>query len=151
MNWQLAADITTALVAGVGAPFAYITYRRSVRTKRAEWLASLHETFFETQRYAHVRRMLDYQEEPLFTELAQAVAAGTYLPLADEFYRYLNFFELMASLRELGEISNDEILGLFEYDLKLLAKHRFALDALPAQGFERLAQLLQQTNLIASR
>jgi hypothetical protein len=151
MNWPLAADITTALVAVVAAPVAYITYRRSVRTKRAEWLASLHETFFETERYAHVRRVLDYQEEPLYTELAQAVAAGTYLPLADEFYRYLNFFELMASLRELREISDEEILGLFEYDLRLLTKHRFILDALPVQGFERLPKLLQQTRLIASR
>lgn len=149
MNWQLAADITTALVAVVGGSSAYVTYRRSVRTKRAEWLASLHEKFFETERYARVRRVLDYQEEPLYTQLAQAVSAGAYLPLADEFYRYLNFFELMASLRQLGEISNDEILGLFEYDLRLLTKHRFVLDALPAQGFERLPQLLQQTKLIA--
>lgn len=45
MNWELVSGVTTALVAIVGAPSAYVTYRRSVRTRRAEWLMSLHEKF----------------------------------------------------------------------------------------------------------
>lgn len=151
MNWQLAADIATALVAVVGGSSAYFTYRRSVRTKRAEWLASLHEKFFETERYAHVRRVLDYPEEPRYTELAKAVAAGTYLPLADEFYRYLTFFELMASLRELVRFRMRRYSAYLSTILDCFTKHRFILDALPVQGFERLPKLLQQTRLIASR
>ncbi len=105
----------------------------------------------ETERYAHVRRVPDYREEPLFTQLGRAVSAGTHLALADEFYHYLNFFELMASLNQLGEISDQEIVGLLEYDLSLLSEHRFILDALGAQGFERLPQLLQQTKFIVPR
>ncbi len=154
MTWELAANIATALagtVALLGAPFAYLTYRRSVRTRRAEWLVSLHEKFFETERYAQVRRLLDYREEPSYSQLVQAVASGTHAPLADEFYRYLNFFELLASLRVLGEISDHEIIGLFEYDLKMLTAHPFILQALPAQGFERLPKMLQATKLLPKR
>ena len=102
MNWSTAAEIVKvrgALVAVLGGPLAYLTYRRSVRTKRAEWLASLHEKFFETDRYAQVRRALDYHREPEYSDLARAVAAGDYHPLADELYRYLNFFEFLAGLR----------------------------------------------------
>ena len=153
-DWSLAGEITRVLagvVALLGAPFAYLSYRRSVRTKRAEWLASLHDKFFETDRYAQVRRLLDYHEEPQYSDLVRTVTSGTHSPLADEFYRYLNFFELLASLRQLGEISNNEILGLFEYDLTMLTKHQFVLDALPAQGFDRLPQLLQATRLLPAR
>ncbi len=134
-------------VAGVvgilGVPAAYITYRRSVRTRRADWLVSLHEKFFETDRYARVRRVLDYRQEPDYSDLAQAVREQRHHPLADEFYRYLNFFELLASLRKLGQISDEEIVGLFEYDLRMIAGHEFIIDALRPQGFERLSDLIR--------
>ncbi|MDO8501469.1 MAG: hypothetical protein Q7S20_06475 [Gemmatimonadaceae bacterium] len=94
-----------------GALFAINHYRRAVRTRRAEWLSSLHEKFFETDRYAHVRRILDYHEDPAYTELQEAVTAGKYLPVVDEFFRYLNFFELLASLGQLRQISDNEILS----------------------------------------
>lgn len=135
---------TVAGVVGIlGVPAAYITYRRSVRTRRADWLVSLHEKFFETDRYARVRRVLDYRQEPDYSDLAQAVREQKYHPLADEFFRYLNFFELLASLRKLRQISDDEIVGLFEYDLRMIAGHQFIVDALRPQGFERLSDLIQ--------
>ena len=126
IDWQLAANIATALAgtaALLGGPFAYFTYRRSVRTRRAEWLASLHEKFFEGDRYANIRRVLDYRPEPEYSSLVSAVTTGTHAQLADELYRYLNFFELLSGLRELGEISDKEIVGLFDYDLRMLTTH----------------------------
>lgn len=146
MDWTAAADIvkTIAGVVGIlGLPAAYLTYRRSVRTRRADWLVSLHEKFFETERYAWVRRVLDYRQEPDYSSLAQAVKEQKHSPLADEFYRYLNFFELLASLRKLGQISDEEIIGLFDYDLRMIAEQQFIVDALRPQGFERLADLLR--------
>jgi hypothetical protein len=146
VTWIEIADIIktiAAVVAIFGGSAAYFTYRRSVRTKRAEWLASLHEKFFETERYAWIRRVLDYRQEPDYSGLAQAVKEQKYHPLADEFYRYLNFFELLASLRKLRQISDEEIIGLFDYDLRLIAEQQFIVDALRPQGFERLADLLQ--------
>ena len=146
MNWPLFSDIvkTIAGVAGiVGLFMAYLSYSRSVKTRRADWLASLHEKFFETNRYAWVRRVLDYRQEPDYSALAQAVKEQKHSPLADEFYRYLNFFELLASLRKLRQITDEEIIVLFDYDLHMIADEQFIVDALRPQGFERLADLLR--------
>ncbi|MGH7718544.1 MAG: hypothetical protein ACREON_06845 [Gemmatimonadaceae bacterium] len=154
MDWSILAEIIKVLagiVAVFGAPLAYVTYRRSVRTKRAEWLVSLHEKFFETDRYAQIRRILDYRPEPEYAELVRAVAVGAHHPLVDELYRYLNFFELLASLRQLGQISDEEIVGLFDYDLRLLKHHPFILETLVPQGFERLSELLRTARLLPPR
>lgn len=135
--------VVAGIVGIIGVPVAYLTYRRSVRIKRADWLVSLHEKFFETDRYARIRRVLDYQQEPEFSELAQAVREEKHHPLADEFFRYLNFFELLASLRKLDQISDEEIIGLFEYDLRMIAANQFVVELLRPQGFERLADLVR--------
>lgn len=134
------------VVALIGLAVALVNYRRSVRTRRAEWLASLHEKFFESDRYKEVRRVLDYHSEPQYAELTGAIAAGTHHVLADELYRYLNFFELLAGLRLLGQISDEEIIGLFDYDLRLIKQHEFVAASLRPQGFERLAALLEGKN-----
>jgi hypothetical protein len=81
------------------------------------------------------------------SELAAAVRAEAQHELADEFYRYLNFFEHLASLRELGQISKEEVLTLFEYDLALVSQHPFVVQCLARQGFERLPQLLRDPRL----
>jgi|SRR5438093_2957385 len=154
MDWLNVAEAiktSAGVVAVITAFLAYAQYRRSVRTKRAEWLASLHEKFFETDRYAQIRRVLDYRSEPEYSELARAVAAGEHHPLADDLFRYLNFFELLAGLRLLGQITNEEILGLFDYDLTLVAQHRFITDCLKPQGFERLFNLLSNVRLLPTQ
>jgi hypothetical protein len=136
------------VVAFLGLAIALVNYRRSVKTKRAEWLASLHEKFFESDRYKDIRRVLDYHTEPQYSELVNAIGIGAHHVLADELYRYLNFFELLAGLRLLGQISNEEIIGLFDYDLRLIKQHEFIVAALRPQGFERLAELLEAQNFL---
>lgn len=146
IDWQALSDVVKTLgglVAIVGAPLAYLTYRRSVKTKRAEWLQSLHGKFFETERYTAIRRVLDYSEEPTYSALAGAVASGTHHPLADELWRYLNFFELLAGLKQLGQISDKEIVRLFDYDLRLIQRQEFIMKALDPEGFDGLAHLLR--------
>jgi hypothetical protein len=150
VTWALAGEIvrtTAAVLAIVGALVALATFRRAARTRRAEWLASLHEKFFETERHRRIRRVLDYRPEPEYTQVRQAVASGQHHDLADELYGYLNFFELLGSLRALRQISDREIVALFEYDLALLRQHPFILDALAPQGFEHLAALLSRLPL----
>lgn len=144
-DWVLAANVATTVgtVAGIlGGGFALWTFVHASRTRRAEWLASLHEQFFETDRYVNVRRVLDYRSDPEYSELRTAVATEQPHKLADELYRYLNFFEFLASLRQLQQISDQEILSLFEYDLRMLGDHEFVVAALKPQGFEHLADLL---------
>lgn len=139
------------VVALLGVPTALLTYARSVRTRRAEWLASLHEKFFESDRYAHIRRILDYRPEPEYSDLAAAVAAERHHPTVDELYRYLNFFELLAGLRQLGQISDHEIKRLFDYDIRMIGQHEFVVRALVPQGFEQLAKLVKSIPLLKER
>lgn len=148
MDWTQTADIVTRLAAATAVVLAFLQYRRSVRTRRAEWLSSLHEKFFESARYDEIRQLLDYPDQPGFAALESAVTEGTFNPLANELYRYLNFFEFLASLRQLRQISNKEILTLFEYDLRMVTRHQFIIDALAPQGFERLPELLRSTKLL---
>lgn len=135
----------------IGVPLALVTYRRSVKTKRAEWLASLHEKFFESERYANVRRVLDYRSEPEYSTLASAVASEVHHELTDELYRYLNFFELLAGLRRLKQISDKEINELFDYDIALIRQHDFVVHMLRPQGFESLAEMLDRMTPLPSR
>jgi hypothetical protein len=65
-----------SLVAIVGLPATYFTYRRTDRTRRANLLISLHVRFFETELYTRIRRILDYKREPEYSQLADAVATG---------------------------------------------------------------------------
>jgi hypothetical protein len=47
---------------GIVAPvIALITYRRNMKTKRAEWLSTLHAKFFESTNYKSMRHILDYE------------------------------------------------------------------------------------------
>lgn len=123
---------------------AVFTYRKATRSKRAEWPASLYRQFDETDRHTRVRRVLDYRLDPEYSELSSAVVAGRHHVLADELYRYLDFFEFLGSLEELGQISTKEIHALFEYDLAGVAQHQFILDVLGPQGFERLPRLIPE-------
>ena len=151
MTWTILAEVLKALgglIAVLSFPFALMTYARSVRTRRAEWLASLHEKFFESDRYREIRRVLDYRPEPEYADLIKAITSQSHHALADELYRYLNFFEFLAGLRGLGQISDDEIIGLFDYDLRLLRQHELIMNALRPQGFERLADLLTPGRLL---
>ena len=151
MTWTILAEVLKALgglIAVLSFPFALMTYARSVRTRRAEWLASLHEKFFESDRYREIRRVLDYRPEPEYADLIKAITSQSHHALADELYRYLNFFEFLAGLRGLGQISDEEIIGLFDYDLRLITQHDFIMSTLRPQGFERLADLLASGRLL---
>jgi hypothetical protein len=145
MNWSVAGDVvrTVAAVGAItGGIIALLQFRRANRTRRAEWLASLHEQFFERGRYSRVRRALDYRADPDYSTLKAAVGGEAPHEIADELYRYLNFFEFMAGLGQLGQVSRREIQILFDYDLGMLRQHGFVMALLEPQGFEQLHELL---------
>lgn len=147
MCWELAANMATALgapaiiVAGI---FALCTYRNANRTRRAEWLSSLHEQFFENNRYNKVRVVLDYQPDPAYSELIRDIQSEQPSEMTDELYRYLNFFEMLASLKELKQLSNKEIVALFEYDLRTIYNNHHIMSILRSQSFESLCRLLSE-------
>jgi hypothetical protein len=57
---------------------------------------------------------------------------------------YLNFFEFVGSLRELGQLSTDEIDRLFDYYLWQLADESVIRQFVETQGFESLAGLFAE-------
>ena len=82
MTWTILAEVLKALgglIAVLSFPFALLTYARSVRTRRAEWLASLHEKFFESDRYREIRRVLDYRREPEYADLIKAITSHDFI------------------------------------------------------------------------
>ena len=102
------------------------------------------------QTYKRVRRVLDYQSAPDYDNLCNAIG-GAHVEdeLCECFVDYLNFFEYIASLWKLGQLSQPEILMLFEYYLRLLKDRDFVWKFIREQGFENLEMLLN--GLPASR
>lgn len=129
---------------GIVAPvIALITYRRNVRTKRAEWLSALHAKFFESTNYKSIRHIIDY-EPAEFVTLRECIAQGGSDQLVESFVDYLNFFEFIASLWKLKQLSLDEVAMMFEHYLNNLASHQFIVDFVAAHGFENLAALIAE-------
>ncbi len=100
--------------------------------------------FFETAGYKRIRRLLDSNEtDPELAQLRDAIATDANSELAEAFVDYLNFFEFVASLRKLGQLNVEEIAMLFDYYLRLLAKHDFVRSYIRTNGFEELEALLK--------
>lgn len=130
------------LAALAGAAFVLVTYRHGQRQRRAEWLDGLYARFYEQPQYKRIRRILDYDLEPEMSTLKSDVLSGTASDLHEELVDYLNFFEFLGSLSELGQITEEEISMLFEYYLSRMNDHDFLVLYVKANGFERLERLL---------
>ena len=133
--------VVPQLIAVVPALLALATYRKNARTKRAEWLSTLHAKFFESENYKRIRSILDY-EQPELAILRKLVSSGDYDELAELLVDYLNFFEFIASLWKLGQLDIEEVATLFEYYLTNLSAHDFIVDFLATYGFDNLKSLL---------
>jgi hypothetical protein len=119
---------------------AVATYRRNARVRRAEWLSSLHSKFFETSTYKRIRQLLEAKNEE-YVALRQALADNQTSFDIELFVDYLNFFEFVGSLRELDQLSTDEIDRLFDYYLRQLADEPVIRQFVETQGFESLHDL----------
>jgi len=136
----------------VGGVFGLRTYRRNLKLKRAEWLEKLHAKFFESANYKRIRRILDYQSEPDFSNLQTCnrhKAADD--ELCESFVDYLNFFEFIASLWRLGQLEKQEVLMLFRYYFELLRKRDFAWQFICERDFENLKALVDEIPAVSLR
>lgn len=146
-------DILQAALLGVsivGGIVAVVTYRRDVNRRRAEWLMSFYEKFYEEPQYKKVRFLLDYQPQE-YEEVRHLVESGEADERADQLVDYLNFFEFVASLWKLGQISLGDVRMLFEYYLSNLRSHKWVREFVKTQGFESLDELLKRLSNEASR
>lgn len=141
--------LALALAAILAGFLAIRDYRSRALAEKSKWILQLYEKLFENPQYKHVRRKLDYDdtaqikmlighdaENKQFTEAEQTVF--------DEFTDYLNFFEFIARLKEIGQLTSDDINASFDYYLRLLTNQRNPeiRQYLKREGFEKLDTLL---------
>lgn len=138
-------DLLVKLTTIVGVAVAALTFWRSVKVRRAEWLSNLHGKFFEAESYKRIRRVLDSNDtDTELLRLQQDIESDQTTELVEAFVDYLNFFEFVASLRKLRQLKTHEIAMLFDYYLRLLCRHAFARSYVRKNGFEELESLLTE-------
>jgi hypothetical protein len=141
--------LTLALAAIVAGFLATSDYRTRVLGEKSEWFLQLYEKLFENPQYKHVRRKLDYGDVEEIKMLIHHDAQNVEFSQAqqtvfDEFTDYLNFCEFIAHLKEIGQVTSEDIKATFDYYLKLLTKARNPeiRQYLKKEGFENLDKLL---------
>lgn len=126
-----------------GGLFALFTYRQGQQQRRAEWLDNLYTRFYEQAQYKRIRRIIDYEIEPDLSNLRMAIDSGTDADVVEELVDYLNFFEFLGSLTDMGQLSKNEVSMMFEYYISRLNAHAFVVTFVQTQGFERLSTMLK--------
>lgn len=134
-----------SFVIGLGtAAFAAASYHRNSLTKRAEFVLSLHKSFFIDETYKKYRELLDCNGHKENEELRAAVAEES-----AEFTNFLNFFELIAYLVESETLKTTDAEALLGYYFDLLRRKRAVWEyiAKSSNGFECLQHLLADRSL----
>lgn len=140
------ATTTDLLIQGLGAFLgasaavaAALTYRRNARTKAAEFLLSLHKTFFVDETYKSMKKLLDSEGDADQSKLTEVIAKETV-----EFTDFLNFFELIAYFAEIKTLTYADVEALLGYYLNQLQEMPvvYAYIKQESNGFENLSRYL---------
>ncbi len=141
--------LALALAAFVAGFLAISDYHSRMLAEKSKWLLQLYEKLFENPQYKDVRRKLDYGDTDEFKMLIQRDAQNLEFTEAqqakfDAFTDYLNFFEFIARLKEIGQVTSEDLDATFDYYLKLLTRARNPeiRQYLRKDGFENLDKLL---------
>lgn len=126
------------------------TFVRNTRVRRAEWLSSLYDTFYVKPHLKGVRAALDYEGSE-HDELIRCIQSDKenwvrLEPLVD----YLNFFEFIAVLWRMGQLSKKEIRLLFGYYLRNLGTKPTVEGFCRDNGFKNLVRLLEKLRYVES-
>lgn len=135
-------SIFALLGATVGGVLSLFFWWQSVKTRRAEWLYSLHEKFYEDSCHKKTRLLLDYRPKEELERLYKGLEEDCYPDVCEPLVDYLNFFEFIAGLWIMHQLSLKEIRMLFQYYLELLKTHPPVMNFIKRQGFESLHSLL---------
>lgn len=141
----------TLVLAAAAALLTWLTFWKSLRLRRAEWLSRLYESFYVKPELKAVRAALDYEGEAK-RELLRCVEsdpenAKVLEPLVD----YLNFFEFIAVLWTMKQLSLDEIQLLFGYYLRRLGEEPRIVEFCREGGFKNLLRMLEKLGYVGSR
>lgn len=142
------ATLTSIVAAVAIAVPAILTYRESVRLRRAEWLHRLFEEYYSATNYRPIRQLMDSQAgRDQLSQLLSKIGAPQYHLSPDEFKLlydltdYLSFFELIAFLRDTGALRLEDCTVLFHHYLQLL-RNDFLMDFMKRYGLDLLLELL---------
>ena len=135
------APILLAAVPIVTLVFAVRTYRLNSRTKVAEFLLKLHQSFFVDATYSKMRQTLD-DESPTGPATIAALVAQEPIDFTD----FLNFFELVAYMSKRGDLRQPDVDALFGYYLRILTTNPdlHAYITIKSKSFEHLNALLDR-------
>lgn len=128
-----------AVIAASAAGAGVFTYWRNALTKRAEFLMSLHKSFFVDPTYKPLKELLDCDTPAGEARLRELVHSES-----SDFTDFLNFFELIAYLADSGALDPADVEALLGYYLDLLIEKEcvFRYIANPHNNFENLGRLL---------
>lgn len=143
------STLILSLAAVLGGSLALKDYRARAVAEKSKWLLQLYEKMFEEGQFKEVRRKLDYDDTDEIKALIKADLEGIEFTSDqqvkfDNFTDYLNFFELIAHLRDIGQLTSEDMSATFDYYLKLLIrkKNPEIRQYLRKEGFENLDRLL---------
>ncbi|MEQ8178074.1 MAG: hypothetical protein RIC52_03355 [Amphiplicatus sp.] len=143
IEWEVAGGLLEAFGLIAAALVAAFTYRANVRQRKTEWLYKLFEKFYENEGYKPVRRLLDYEPPDELAALRRDIDANVGSETVEALVDYLNFFELIAIQVKDKQISEREVVDIFDYYIRRLAGHDFIMKYIDEQGFENLGRLVR--------
>lgn len=141
-------DIPTILDLGVklavmsGGGVTVYTYWKNSSLKRAEWLYQLYQKFYEEDHYKEIRRILDYDPADDLGRLRYGIENDCECQLVEALVDYLNFFEFIATLWQLKQLTLKELSMVFQYYVLELRKHDFVMEFMHNEGFRSLPALI---------
>jgi hypothetical protein len=143
------ATLILSFAAILGGFLALNDYQTKAVAEKAKWLLQLYETLFEGGQFKSVRRKIDYDDIEEIKALIEADRMDVeFTPdqrvKFDEFTDYLNFFEFIAHLKKIEQLTSEDIRATFDYYLRLLTVKRNPeiRQYLKKEGFENLDRLL---------
>jgi hypothetical protein len=146
-----AGTVMLAIAAIVGGAVGLSDYRKKATAEKAKWLLQLFEKLFENSNYTEVRRKLDYDDLADVKTMIERDGGSEPFTAAeqiefDRFTDYLNFFEFVAHLKAIGQLTSEDIGAVFDYYLRLLtwSRNPEIRRYLVETGFENLDSLLKQ-------
>lgn len=132
-------QITFWAITALGVWLTWQTFNANRKIRRAEWLKSLYEKFYENDQYKTVRRWIDF--DTLSTELQHDGSHEKEEKLTD----FLNFFEFIATLEKMKQLSVMEIQDLFSYYLTRIRSTEICMNYLQVYEFRNLEKLLYKS------
>jgi len=146
-----AGTIVLAVAAIVTGVLAIREYRSRTQAEKVKWLFELFEKFYEGDNYKAIRKRIDYDNLDDIRKAMRQESIGnpplsdTQKVVLDEFTEYLNFFEMIAYLKQEKQLTQHDIEAMFQYYLRRLLqvdKDSRIRGYIKEQGFENLDRLL---------